>query len=94
MSDTLDLCFGVHHHQPVGSFECVVEEATRRADHPFLSLVRRRPELRLTVHTTGNLLEGVLVAFAIDGLPEAVLSRTIRIGEASPFGVIGGGGSC
>jgi hypothetical protein len=55
--DRLAFCFGVHNHQPIGNFDAVLEEATARAYRPFLEVVRRRPELRLTVHCTGSLLE-------------------------------------
>ena len=55
--DVLGFCFGVHDHQPIGNFDHVVAEATDRAYRPFLELVRRRAEIRLTVHVTGSLLE-------------------------------------
>ena len=58
MSDgPLAFCFGVHNHQPIGNFDTVVEEATDRAYRPFLERLRARPEVRLTVHCTGSLLE-------------------------------------
>jgi alpha-amylase len=53
----LALCFGVHDHQPVGNFDGVIAEASARAYRPFFELVRRRPDVRLTVHVTGSLLE-------------------------------------
>jgi len=53
----LALCFGVHNHQPVGNFEHVLEEAVARAYRPFLERLRDRPQLRLTTHWTGGLLE-------------------------------------
>lgn len=54
--DRLAFCFGVHNHQPIGNFDFVLKEATERAYRPFLELVRRRPEVRLSVHCTGSLL--------------------------------------
>ncbi len=54
--DRLSFCFGVHNHQPIGNFDSVLAEATERAYRPFLELVRRRPEVRLSVHCTGSLL--------------------------------------
>ena len=54
--DRLAFCFGVHNHQPIGNFDSVLTEATDRAYRPFLELVRRRPEVRLSVHCTGSLL--------------------------------------
>jgi alpha-amylase len=53
----LSFCFGVHNHQPVGNFDHVVAEATERAYRPFLERLRARPEVRLTAHYTGSLLE-------------------------------------
>lgn len=56
---SLTLCFGVHNHQPVGNFDHVVAEAVARAYHPFLDRLRARPEVRVTVHFTGALLEWI-----------------------------------
>jgi 4-alpha-glucanotransferase len=55
--DSLAFCFGVHNHQPIGNFESVLRETTERAYRPFFERVRARPEVRLTVHCTGSLLE-------------------------------------
>jgi len=55
--DSLAFCFGVHNHQPIGNFESVLGETTARAYRPFLERVRARPEVRMTVHCTGSLLE-------------------------------------
>lgn len=54
--DRLSFCFGVHDHQPIGNFDSVLAEATERAYRPFFELVRRRAEVRLSVHCTGSLL--------------------------------------
>jgi 4-alpha-glucanotransferase len=54
--NSLAFCFGVHNHQPIGNFDSVLLEATERAYRPFLELVRRRPDVRLSVHCTGSLL--------------------------------------
>lgn len=53
----LALCFGTHNHQPVGNFEHVMAEAAARAYRPFLERLRDRPEVRVTMHWTGSLLE-------------------------------------
>ena len=55
-SDRLSFCFGVHNHQPIGNFDSVLAEATARAYHPFLDLLHRRTDVRLSVHCTGSLL--------------------------------------
>ena len=53
----LAFCFGVHNHQPIGNFEGVLRETTAQAYRPFFERLRARPEVRLTVHCTGSLLE-------------------------------------
>jgi hypothetical protein len=55
--DPLAFCFGVHNHQPIGNFEGVLRETTAHAYRPFFERLRARPEVRLTVHSTGSLLE-------------------------------------
>jgi alpha-amylase len=55
--DRLAFCLGVHNHQPIGNFDHVMVEATERAYRPFLERLDRRPEVRLSVHCTGSLLE-------------------------------------
>ena len=55
--DRLAFCLGVHNHQPIGNFDHVLTEATERAYRPFLERLEARPEVRLTVHCTGSLLE-------------------------------------
>jgi alpha-amylase len=54
---SLAFCFGVHDHQPIGNFEGVLRETTAQAYRPFFERLRARPEIRLTVHCTGSLLE-------------------------------------
>ena len=55
--ERLAFCFGIHNHQPVGNFDHVMVEATERSYRPFLERLDQRPELRLSVHFTGSLLE-------------------------------------
>ena len=55
--DRLAFCLGIHNHQPIGNFDHVMVEATERAYRPLLERVERRPEVRLSVHCTGSLLE-------------------------------------
>ncbi|HEV8457017.1 MAG TPA: alpha-amylase/4-alpha-glucanotransferase domain-containing protein [Methylomirabilota bacterium] len=56
MSDGLHFLFGVHNHQPAGNFDSVVEDAVRRAYHPFLAALREVGGFSLTVHCSGGLL--------------------------------------
>jgi len=54
---SLAFCFGVHNHQPIGNFDGVLRETTERAYHPFFARLKARPEIRMTVHCTGSLLD-------------------------------------
>jgi 4-alpha-glucanotransferase len=54
---SLAFCFGVHNHQPIGNFDGVLRETTERAYQPFFARLQARPEVRLTVHCTGSLLQ-------------------------------------
>jgi alpha-amylase len=57
VKDRLAFCLGVHNHQPIGNFDHVLVEATERAYRPFLERLQARPEVRVSVHCTGSLLE-------------------------------------
>ena len=52
---TLLLC--VHNHQPVGNFDFVMEEASRKSYLPFLETLKRFPGVKLTLHYSGFLLQ-------------------------------------
>src|SRR6476660_6220534 len=53
----LRFVFGLHDHQPVGNFDGVFEQAYRDGYEPFLSLSERFPEIRISLHHSGCLLE-------------------------------------
>jgi alpha-amylase len=79
--DRLSFCFGVHNHQPIGNFDSVLAEATERAYRPFLELVRRRADVRLSVHCTGSLLAWLRehAPATFDLLGEAVAAGQIEL---------------
>lgn len=47
----------IHFHQPVGNLDPVVRAATDRCYRPFLETLERFPELKMTLHYSGCLLE-------------------------------------
>lgn len=51
----LSLC--IHNHQPVGNFDSVFEEALTRAYVPFLQTLIDFPRVKISLHTSGPLLE-------------------------------------
>ena len=53
----ITLILGVHNHQPVGNFGQVFEALYRQSYEPFLKILSRFPKVKMTVHTTGPLLE-------------------------------------
>lgn len=57
----LTLSLVVHNHQPVGNFDFVFEEATRRAYDPILDLLERHPAVRISLHYTGPLYDWLSV---------------------------------
>ena len=61
MSKTVSLLFGVHAHQPVGNFPEVLEDAHQRCYKPFLEIVHQYPAFRFALHSSGWLLEWLMV---------------------------------
>src|SRR4030042_2834040 len=54
---TINLLFAVHNHQPVGNFEHVFQQAWDKFYNPFLQVLEKHPEFRLSMHYSGSLLE-------------------------------------
>ncbi len=54
--DKLRFLLVVHNHQPLGNFDVVIRALTNRAYRPFLSAIRDRPSLKITLHLSGPLL--------------------------------------
>ena len=57
MSPALRLVFAVHNHQPVGNFDGVFEQACQDAYLPFLDVIDEFPEIPITMHISGSLME-------------------------------------
>ena len=55
----INLCLGIHNHQPVGNFDSVFEEAYRRAYLPFQEVLERHPKIKIAQHFTGILFEWI-----------------------------------
>lgn len=51
------LALVVHFHQPVGNLDSVVQNATERCYRPFLEVLAEHPEVPMTLHYSGCLLE-------------------------------------
>ena len=57
MSHPIRFVLAVHNHQPVGNLEDVVERAYQDCYLPFLRTFSRYPALRMSLHTSGSLLD-------------------------------------
>jgi hypothetical protein len=51
------LCLELHNHQPVGNFDRVIHEAYEKSYKPFLSTLLDFPQIKMSLHTSGCLLE-------------------------------------
>ncbi|MCA9215235.1 MAG: DUF1926 domain-containing protein [Planctomycetales bacterium] len=57
MSDSTKLCLALHNHQPVGNFGHVFEQAYQDSYLPFLDTFERYESLKISLHTSGPLME-------------------------------------
>ncbi|MEK7263590.1 MAG: alpha-amylase/4-alpha-glucanotransferase domain-containing protein [Bacteroidota bacterium] len=53
----MQFLIALHHHQPVGNFGSVFEEAHRKSYAPFLQLLEKFPSVKVALHYSGILLE-------------------------------------
>jgi len=57
MSTNIRLCLVLHNHQPIGNFDEVFEQAYRESYEPFLDVFEDYEDLRISLHTSGPLME-------------------------------------
>ena len=55
----VNFIFGIHCHQPVGNFDYVFEDAYRQSYLPFIEIVEEFPNLHISFHFSGCLLEWI-----------------------------------
>ncbi len=81
MSPFVRLALVIHDHQPVGNFEHVFEQAYQDSYLPFLEVFSRFPSLKLSLHTSGSLMEWIESTHPdyIDRLAELVGQGRIEI---------------
>ncbi len=77
------LCF--HNHQPVGNFDHVMEEAYEKAYFPFLKMLAGYPEVRVTLHYSGYLLDWLAER------KEEFMTLLGRVVEREQVEILGGG---
>jgi alpha-amylase len=57
MTQPIRFCFVLHNHQPIGNFDGVFEQAYQDSYLPFLDVFESYQDLRLSLHTSGPLIE-------------------------------------
>lgn len=57
MTNSIRFCFVLHNHQPIGNFDGVFQQAYEDSYLPFLQVLEDYPDLRLSLHTSGPLME-------------------------------------
>ncbi len=53
----VNLMIAIHNHQPVGNFPWVFEGACDRSYGPFLEVLEEYPDIRITLHNSGPLID-------------------------------------
>ena len=85
MTHSLRLCLVLHNHQPVGNFDGVFEQAFQDSYRPFLDVFESYgPELRLSLHTSGPLMEW------LDQRHSDYVDRLARLVASGRIEIIGG----
>ncbi len=61
MPNRIRLVLAIHNHQPVGNFDDVFQRAFEDSYRPFLEVFSRYPSLKMSLHTSGSLMEWLAV---------------------------------
>ena len=85
MGNTINFIFGCHSHQPVGNFDHVFKDAYEKAYRPFLDVLERYPDIKVTHHYSGPLLDWIE-----QNQPE-FLDRLADLVKAGQVEIMGGG---
>ena len=62
MTGCLRLALAIHIHQPIGNFEGVFESAHRDSYAPFIEVISNYPQVPVSLHISGSLLEWLVDA--------------------------------
>jgi alpha-amylase len=84
MTNPIRLCLVLHNHQPIGNFENVFEQAYQDSYLPFLDVFDRYPAVRISLHTSGPLIEW------LDQNHSEYLDRLAALVTAGRIEIIGG----
>ncbi|MFP6765092.1 MAG: alpha-amylase/4-alpha-glucanotransferase domain-containing protein, partial [Planctomycetaceae bacterium] len=82
--DQLRLALVIHNHQPIGNFDEVCHQAFHDSYRPFLDVLAEFPNIGLTLHNSGSLLE-----WLVDHRPE-YLDQVRGLLERGQLELLGG----
>ncbi|MCA9039895.1 MAG: DUF1926 domain-containing protein [Planctomycetaceae bacterium] len=57
MGCRIRLVLAIHNHQPIGNFDGVFEQSYQESYLPFIEMLREFPEISISLHNSGSLLE-------------------------------------
>jgi alpha-amylase len=84
MSCRVRLVLAVHNHQPIGNFDGVFQAAYAESYSPFLDVLEKYPEIPISLHISGSLLE-----WLADHRPEYI-DRVRGLVERGQVEILGG----
>ncbi|HMA61697.1 MAG TPA: alpha-amylase/4-alpha-glucanotransferase domain-containing protein [bacterium] len=83
--EQINFIFGIHNHQPTGNFDFVFESAFNKSYKPFIDTLEKFPEIHITLHFSGCLLE-----WLEDNKP-SYIDRIARLVENGNVEILSGG---
>ena len=84
MNQPIYLCLALHNHQPVGNFDHVFEQAYQDSYLPFLNVFENYDPLKISLHTSGPLMEW------LDEHHPEYLDRLAQLVTAGRVEIVGG----
>jgi len=84
MSHRIKLCLALHNHQPVGNFDHVFQQAYEDSYLPFLEVFEPFDNLKISLHTSGPLMEW------LDRNHSDYLDRLAQLVRAGRIEIMGG----
>jgi alpha-amylase len=81
----ITLILAIHCHQPVGNFDHVFEEAYQKAYLPFIKVLEKHPNIKISLHYSGSLLNWFL-----EKHPE-IISKVKRLIQQGQVEMLTGG---
>ena len=84
MNKSIRFCLVLHNHQPIGNFDSVYEQAYQDSYRPFLDVLEPYADLRISLHTSGPLMEW------LDAHHPDYLDRLAALVSAGRLEIVGG----